>query len=476
MSNKPTLPNAFVDINSRNLGNSPNTPSGIFAFAGIAVDGTATAETVNTIGSLNEVRSKIGYGALADDLVDFFNAGGRRALAYPIAPTTESTLSAVTKTAVGTSTGTITIAKVSGKVVPNVFSLKVEITRTGDIGEGKFKYSTDAGLTFSPENLIPASFVIPGTEITLTFVKGAGAVYFEDGDLHTATASKPVITDAKIESAVDAFIASTEVFDGIVISNPCGTSLLSSLKTKAVNAEASPNFRYIYIVVRPALSATPAAAITGAAALVAAVQNDHIQIVTSEMLMIRPNQSNDIQQRNVIGVIVGRRSSLAISEDLGLFSAGGLPNMYSKVADWTETTIEDLDALKTVTVREFKGVAGYRPTNGWMSDPYSDMSKDAFKLIIDKAASIARVSALAFLKVKVDPSDVVASTENLKATVENDLNTKLVGAKDAVAVSVIIPEGQDILATEQINMDIGVLPYGHASFIGITIGLVKSIG
>jgi len=476
MSNKPILPNAYVDINNRNLGMLPVSQSGIFAFAGIAVEGSETAESIVTVGGLNEVREKIGYGNLADDLIDFFQAGGRRALAYPIVPTTEGTIGAVTPTRVGTSTGTITLLEDGSKMIPCALSLKFEITKSGSLGEGKFKYSTDGGLTYSPETLIPSAgtYTIPGTNIVATFVPGAGAVYFEDGDTHAAAVTAPVITDAKIEGAVDAFIVSDETLDAIVVSNPAGAALVGSVKAKVLAAEAKPNFRYCYGMVRPAISASAAGMIVACQSVMAAVSSDRIQVVASELNLYRPNHANDIQPRNVIGLVAGRRSALAISDDLGLFSAGELPNVESARTGWTDTTIEDLDGLRAVTVRKFKGVAGWRPTNGWMIDPFSDVKKCAWRLILDKASNLARLAGLSFLKMKVDPADVQGSTKALKDNIQGALNV-MVGDRDIVQASVEIPADQDILTTEEILVEVGIIPYGHASFIGITIGLVNPL-
>lgn len=476
MSNKPLLPNAYVDINNRNLGFSPSAPSGIYAFIGIGVEGSAVAEDVESIGNLNEVRTKIGYGALADALTDFFMNGGRKAVAVRIAPTTESTIGSVSKTAVGTSTGTITLAKKTSHVIPNKLGLKVVITKTGDLGEGKFKYSTDSGENYSPEIIIPAggTYEVPTFNLIISFVKGGGAVYFENGDYHTSTITAPEITNALIGTAADDLIASDEVFDAIVVVSTCDTTLLGTLKSKAVAAEAKPNFRYFFFMVRPEPSTSAADAISNTMALVAAVQNDRIQIIASEMICVRPNHVSDFAQRNVIGIIAGRRSSLAIAEDVGLFSAGGLTNIVRPIDGWTETTIEDLDALRVATVRKFKGVAGFFPTNGWMTDPFSDVKKDAWRLVLDKAANRARLTGLGFLKIKVNPSDIAESTKALKSAIEGALNL-MIGDGEIVGESVNIPDGQDIMTTEEILVDIGVIPFGHASFIGIRIGLVNPL-
>jgi hypothetical protein len=472
MSNKPILPDAYVDVNNRNLGLAPTAPSGVYAFAGVCQEGEATFDEIASIGNPNEVRTKIGFGELADVLLDFFNNGGKKAFAVPLDVTTAAVLGSVTKVAAGTSTGTITLSADSGKEPTNAFSLRVDITKTGTLATGKFKFSTDAGENYSPELTIPSggTYVIPGTNIKITFVVGEGPVFFEAVDYHTATVTKPDSSDGDLEDAVDLLIASDYSFDGIVIASDVDASEAGTLKGKVEVAVASPDFRYTFLYMKPALSTSAANAITAATTIMAAIASDRVAIVTGEMKTNRPNHG-DYQDRNVIGIVAGRRSALALSNDLGLFNAGTLNNVLEFRTGWTTSTIEDLDALKTITVRRFKGASGFRPTNGHMTDPFSDVKKDAWRLVLDKCSRIARLSALGYVKIDVDPSDVVGSTEALKNSIQGNIDAQVVGNREAVRANVVIPDGQNILLTEEIKVKIDVVPYGHASWIGIEIGL-----
>ena len=475
MSNKPVLPNAYVDVNNKNLGSTPKTLSGVNCFAGIAVGGSESAETIVTIGNLNDVRAKIGYGELADALIDYFNNGGRRAFAYSIVPTTEATIGAVTPTRVSTSTGTIALAKDGANIVPNDFKIKIVITKTGDDGVARFKYSTDDGVNYSPEITVPVSttYVIPTTNIEATFTKGAGVIFWEKDDEFVSTVTAPSITTAKVEGAVDAFIASDNYYSAIFISSPVDLALALSLGTKMSTAEGNPNYLYAYVAVRPALSTSASQAVTQATTFMAGIANDRVQVITGEMVITRAKH-NDQSDRNVLGVIAGRRSALAISEDIGLVEAGQLSSIVSIRTGWTSTTIEELDGILTVTVRKFKGLAGYYPTNGYMSDPFSDVTKDARRLVLDKASYKSRVASLQKLKVKIDPSDVVSSGKSITDVIDRELGL-MVGNGDMVDGRSSIPDGQDILTTEEIKVLVEVIPYGHASWIGIEIGLINPL-
>lgn len=472
MSNKPILPNAYVDFQKRNLGLSLTTPSGILGYVGYAEGGSATPNARVAVNSPNECKDLIGFGELADEILNHMANGGKKVYAVPVPISTEAVIGAVTPVRVGTSDGTVALAKDGANLVTNDFDIKVLITKTGLIGVAKFQVSTDGGENYDPSIIMTATYVIPGTNIEITFTDGI--VGFDEGDYFTASVSKPSIAKAEIEAAVDVLIADADIsFDGIVIASDADSALITSLKSKAETAEGSPNFKFFFFAVKPLLSTTPAQAITQASGIVSTVVSGRVLIVTGEAVTLRTNHA-DQRDRSVIGCVMGRRSSLGISEDLGLFSGGPLNNILSLRTGWTDTTIEELDALRTVTIRNFKGTAGFRPTNGWMSDPFDDCKKSAWRLVLDKGGRRTRIAALGFVKVKVNPADIEGSTRALREAMQAELNL-MAGNEEIVDGNVVIPEGQDILTTEEIKADISIIPYGHASFIGITIGFINPL-
>jgi hypothetical protein len=237
-------------------------------------------------------------------------------------------------------------------------------------------------------------------------------------------------------------------------------------------------------MVRPAFVSSIANSIIGAASIMAIAPGDRVQVVSALAAVSRLNHADQADE-NCIGIIAGRRSALALQNDLGLVAAGALANIVDWPSTWPNTTaadksalqtaIEDLDSLRTVTIRRFKGVGGFYPTNGPMSDGYSDVEIDAFRLVLDKAARIARVTALGFHKMDVSPSDVVGSTLQLKNAIQGALDSRMTGNGECVQAAVAIPDGQDIITTEEILVDISIIPFGHASWIGIRIGLTNPL-
>jgi len=469
--NQPNLPNSFVNFNNQNLGLLPQIPTGQVGFVGIGLEGTATLDAIETIVGPNEVRTKIGFGEVADFVIDHFNNQGQKVHVVPIDITTLASLGTFTITRTSGSTGTITVAPLAGKKVLNEFDLEVIIKKTGALGTAKFTFSTDKGVTVSPELIIPASglFTIPNTNIELTFVPGAGPTIFEIGDLFDAlVVGKPLPSTGDIETAVDTLIASAKEYDYIVIAADVDAALTNTLKTKVVAAEGTPNFRFFYIVVHPALSTSASQAVTQATTFMAAVSSDRIQVHTGEMSTQRPNHG-DTRDRNTAGIVSGRRSGLSIQNDVGLVGAGPLANILAFRTGWTDTEIESLDGLNTVTVRDFKSIVGFFPTNGPMSDPLSDFRKDAFRLVVDKAARVVRQVGLTKLKIDLDPANLEASTNGLKNEIQGAVDQQIVGNGEAIQIIITIPTGQDVLATELLDVVTDVFVFSHASFIRNTV-------
>lgn len=88
------------------------------------------------------------------------------AMVLAIAASTAATTSAVDAARVDSSTGTVAV---SGTPTLD-FDAKVEITKTGAKGVGRFKYTFD-GKTYAAERFIPlgGTFSPPGSDLTLTF-------------------------------------------------------------------------------------------------------------------------------------------------------------------------------------------------------------------------------------------------------------------------------------------------------------------
>jgi hypothetical protein len=174
-----------------------------------------TANTLYWLTGSQNIVSELGRSPATEMLAPIAASGG--ALFLCTATTTAGSVGTPDVTRVGTSTGTITY----GSNLPNNgYRIRVRITTTGTLGAGRFQYALDGKNTteatgWSPNYTIPSggTFALPetgataATPITLTFVPGGGAVYFEADDIHRADCVAPHYTTADLTAAFAVLLA-----------------------------------------------------------------------------------------------------------------------------------------------------------------------------------------------------------------------------------------------------------------------------
>ncbi len=177
---------------------------------------SGTADTVYSFSKLSDLRTTLGYGPLVEYAARGLTTGGP-VLCIKAAASTAASETSVTPTRVGSSTGTITVAG-DGR---DFYEVVVEITTTGDLGAGQFRFSLDDGRTYSPAITIPSggSYALPNTGLTITFVEGAGPATFDDGDLHSFDATPAMLNGTDLSAALTAIEATPYAPEGIIV---CG--------------------------------------------------------------------------------------------------------------------------------------------------------------------------------------------------------------------------------------------------------------
>lgn len=124
-----------------------------------------------------------------------------------------ATMGSVTKTAAGSSNGTV--ANNSSTPV-DAFSVIIEVLSTGTVAAGSFtyRYSLDGGDNYTgtiqgPTNAGGSANVSLGTTgISVTFADGSSPTGFTDGDLFSFTTTAPGWATSDLQAALDAWIAS----------------------------------------------------------------------------------------------------------------------------------------------------------------------------------------------------------------------------------------------------------------------------
>jgi len=208
-----TLPGITGTVVDGALGLAAAAPFGPHVAIGVCSAGTANA--ITSVSDPADVVSALGYGPLARKVAHALGsvvADTQQApspvYAVRVTPTTAGLCGDVVKTAaVGLTAGTGTIT-VAGAAYDR-FDVVVEILTAGTLGAGVFRYSLDGGNAWSVAITIPggATYLIAEANVTLTFVPGGGAVYFQDGDTHAFVTRAPQMTTSDLVAPMAALLA-----------------------------------------------------------------------------------------------------------------------------------------------------------------------------------------------------------------------------------------------------------------------------
>jgi hypothetical protein len=243
-----TLPGQKITVRDPGLGSSEPATMRPF-ICGPASKGDTAIHLFSDPGALRDFYEE---GDLPEIGAYVLQAGGGPIAALKRGASVASANGSVTKAAVGTSTGTITVAGTS-LLSPHV---TVEITKTGALGSGAFRYTLDRSTlrtdssqwTWSPEITIPSggTYALQRTGLTLTFVPGAGTS-FEDGDLHTFDPTAAKVNTTDLDTAFTTIKASKIPWRFFVLANQSasGAAAATLFGALAVHMTSLENmFRY----------------------------------------------------------------------------------------------------------------------------------------------------------------------------------------------------------------------------------------
>lgn len=228
-------------------------------FALIGQASLPTANTVYTLRSLQQIRTTLGFGPLAEQAAQVLLACGGRATLLCVKPTaTAGSLVA------GAHTGSGLATIVDNASAPNDdYDLVIKILTAGAVATATYAYSLDGGRTYSAELATAASVAITDTGIALTMSSGPGN--FVAGDTYAFEAKGPTFTVGNLNTALDALDTDGRDFSllhviGIPADSATCNSVAAAVSTKA--AALATKHRYIRAVIDPPEGVTASALAT----------------------------------------------------------------------------------------------------------------------------------------------------------------------------------------------------------------------
>jgi len=444
---------------------------------------SGTVDTRTTVTQPQQVVDLFGQGPMPEAACRVLKTAGGPVDVIKLTAGVAGSNSAVVATLVGAATGTITLAG-----TPNdEYDAIVEITVTGTVGVGAFKFSLDGGTTYSSEYTIPSggTFLIPNTGVTMTFVPGAGAVFFEDGDVHTFTCVAPHYNSTNVGTAVTALLADPGTFSFILwtgweTSGANAATLFAALDTHMTSF--SNAFRYVRSIISSG-NDTAANVVTA----FAASTSNRISVMhgTCETVSGKPFEGWGEPALPTSVLLAARAAKAKLSEDPGRVASGALVGASNPSHD--EFLTETLDQHKIGTVRTYIGQTGIFITNAWLkSQAGSDYRYWQHGRIMDVACAEVYAQQARFIsaepRTNSDGTIYELDARGFETDVDNGLNNKLRRPKNASGVaghvsdlSYSIDRTIDLLSTQTIESNVAVRPLGYPKFIETTLGYSSEV-
>lgn len=482
-----TIPGQTLTIKDPGLGLveiAPSTPLLI---------GVSSAGTVNALAAVQSSTDAVtafGQGPLVEDACRVLSEAGGPVLMGRVTGSVVGTNSSVTKVAVGASTGTITL---SGAPFDS-YAGRVEIRTTGTLGTGKFRYTLDnhnllvGDPTWSPDITIPSggTYLIPNTNVTLTFVPGAGAVFFEAGDSHSWTSSEPRYVAADVDAFFDVvrllanewrFVVAT----GKPTSGAVAATLAAGLATEMSTQQSAFRFARCFV---DAGNEAAAAILTAFAAF----EDRRVLVGYGDVgrITLKPFTGWGVPKRSVIGEFAARAALEQISTHLGRVASGSLPGIVKISHDEFQTPL--LDDGRISTLRTWPSRPGFYITRARLMAPAgSDFKFTHNGFVMDVACRTVtralqewanksfRTTATGTI-LPADAEDVrQAVLRQLRAELTEPINAE--GKRGHVsALDFKVDLQNNLLLTNQLNTEVAIRPLGYGEFFKTQIGFALDVG
>jgi hypothetical protein len=455
--------------------------------------GHCSGGTVNTLylsNNQNSLRDTLGHGQAVELALPLITSAGG-VLVLKTATSTAGVAGAVTKTAIGTSTGTITVAGAPY----DAFQVKVRIKATGALGVARFDYALDqlgVAPTYSEEITVPSggTYAIPGTNLTLTFVPGGGPVLFESGDYHVFACTAPQYTTSDLATAFAAFllaIGKNDVqqvhFTGRSASGAAAATMAAAVATQLGLLEARHRW---------ARGVMDAGNDTGAnvKTAFASFSNSRVAIVfgTADIPTLNPHAGWGTPRFTAAFAFSERVVGCDLSENPGRVASGAL--RVSAIQNDENLAQSFLEADKINTLRTHDGEDGFYSTNGFLKSPSgSDFLYWDWGRVVDRNCRVAfetlqpwllrKVRILTDGTGRIDPRDAEriqkAVTAKLRAAMKGPTVEAVPDMNHVTDLLFTVDLTNDVKSTRQILYTLQLVPTIPVEGQVTTVGLTGSL-
>ena len=215
---------------------------------------------------------------------------------------------------------------------------------------------------------------------------------------------------------------------------------------------------------------------------------DDLRDGTYDNRWLTPVVGTNADDENCIGATLGIISRLSVEEHPGHV---GPNNLTANSAEWdspklgetdvvniTEVLLEELHNKGYLFIRKFPAFAGSYvsgfPVTTSLTD---DFRKGTDTAVIYKAFRGVYLDMLPLVNSKVKQTDGEMDSvyrDIFEETAKRTPNGML-DAEEISDFKVLVPRGQDVISTGTVNINMAIVPYGHASVINVTLGLAVKV-
>jgi hypothetical protein len=400
--------------------------------------------------------------------------------------------SAIVKSGAGP---TVTVAGTS----TGDYSVQLQVMDGGILGAGTFKYTLDYNadlttddFTYSGKIVVPSggTYAIPGTGLTLTFPAGT---YIED-ETYTFTANCAGFASADVLAALDVALEGASDFRAIYLSASVNCGGHASIA--GILAAAQSELEAIETDARYKAMVAPTSAVIGDVA--ATVKTTYSTVEANRQLIahgfgrytaqVRMQGLGKVDRPVALSFAVRAAQSLP-STDLKRVRSGKLPGLTRLYFDErVESSL--MDDVNVSTLRTYVRRPGFFVTQGRIkSAPGSDFTIWPRRIIHDIASETAQLAGVEFIgrgvRAKTDGTGNIDERDALalEAEAQAKLEAALVQPRNAEgsggyvsATRYTIDRTTNIITSETLYADVGILPLGSLSWIVARVGYSLNVG
>lgn len=444
--------------------------TGVHIKVGAAPTAIASAGTVTVKGTVSvaRIRTLLGYSPLADAVMDSVENGAARIICIPAVASVAGSIQAKERQA--GSAGQITLTGTPF----NAFEIRAEVTGRGGLNTATFRYSLNGGYTYADDITVPlgGAYELTDAGVTLHFTVGEGQE-FAVGDIWQWETTAPTLNMQEIMTALEAIKNIKEEAEYVHIVGDTDAATWAAIS--ALQEELQEKYHKPLFFVLEAYKSTRENVDDYVAQLQEdrkKVKNSNIQVVAARALY--SGMDGITRDTNAAGIVAGLYAKTAVNRSIGETAVIALSD--TKVEKLLpeglgEDQISDLDEAGYLTLRQYDGLEGYYVTNARMlAAQDSDYRYAEDVRVLHKIIRTTRTAALKLLQSDVDLANVEADLQ-VKAQIIQGAVEEMVDAGEISSVTVTVPEDQDILATETLELQIRYVPRGKIRAIDVYVGV-----